>query len=129
MSSAAQNPLILIADDVEMNRAMLVEMLENEYDLIITKDGEEAVEQLRLHGTDLSLVLLDIVMPKMDGFGVLEEMNQTRLIEEVPVIMITSETTASHIERAFEMGATDFISRPFDPLIIHKRVKIGRAHV
>ena len=122
MRSAAQNPLILIADDSEMNRAILVEMLDSEYDIIEAEGGEEAVAQLRLHGTDLSMVLLDIVMPKMDGFGVLEEMNRTRLIEEVPVIMITSETTPSRIERAYEMGVTDFIGRPFDALIVRKRV-------
>ena len=122
MRSATQTPLILIADDSEMNRAMLVEMLESEYDIIEAENGEEAVEQLRLHGLELSLVLLDIVMPKLDGFDVLEEMNRNRWIEGIPVIMITSETTASRIERAFEMGATDFISRPFDPLIVHKRV-------
>ena len=122
MRSAAKNPLILIADDSAMNRAVLVEMLESEYELIEAKNGEEAVEQLHRHSMELSLVLLDIVMPVLDGFGVLAEMNRHRWIEQLPVIMITSETTPDRIEQAYEMGATDFIGRPFDPLIVHKRV-------
>jgi len=122
MSNMTRSPRILIADDSEMNRAILVEMLESEYDIIEAENGEEAIGQIRRHASDLSLVLLDIVMPKMDGFEVLEEMNRNRWIEEIPVIMITSETTPSRIERAYDMGATDFISRPFDTLIVHKRV-------
>lgn len=122
MRKPGQNPRILVADDSEMNRAILEEMLGGEYDILQAENGVEAVEMIRLHETELSLVLLDIVMPVMDGFGVLDEMNRTRWIEEIPVIMISAETNPDNIERAYELGVTDFISRPFDALIVHRRV-------
>ena len=68
------------------------------------------------------VVLLDVVMPRMDGFGVLDLMNKYHWIEDIPVIMISAERGSSHIEWAFELGITDFISRPFDALIVHRRV-------
>ena len=117
-----QKHIILIADDSEMNRAILTDMLGEEYDIIEAEDGLQALEILRHQRAELSLVLLDIVMPKMDGFGVLAEMNRQRWIEDVPVIMISAETKASHVERAYELGVTDFIGRPFDALIVHRRV-------
>ncbi len=113
---------ILIVDDSEMNRAILLEMLEDEYDIIEAEDGERAIEMIQKHETEISLILLDIVMPKIDGFGVLKIMEQKRWIEDIPVIMISAESGASHVEKAYKMGVTDFISRPFDALIVHKRV-------
>ena len=113
---------ILIADDSEMNRAILTDMLSDEYDIIEAEDGLQALDILQQQRAELSLILLDIVMPEMDGFGVLAEMNQQRWIEDVPVIMISAETKASHVERAYELGVTDFIGRPFDALIVHRRV-------
>ena len=113
---------ILIIDDSEMNRAILADMLGNEFDIIEAENGREGVAQLQKHGPEISLVLLDIVMPKMDGFGVLDLMNKYHWIEDIPVIMISAERGSSHIERAFELGITDFISRPFDALIVHRRV-------
>ncbi|MDO5349940.1 MAG: response regulator [Lachnospiraceae bacterium] len=113
---------ILIADDSEMNRAILTDMLENEYHIIEAEDGMQALAALQTYETEISLVLLDIVMPRLDGFGVLKVMNQRRWIEDIPVIMISSESSASHIDRAFEMGITDFISRPFGATIVHRRV-------
>lgn len=113
---------ILIADDSEINRAILSDMLGTEYVIIEAGNGKEALERIHEQGAELSLILLDIVMPELDGFGVLEEMNRTRWIEDIPVIMISAETGAEQIERAYNLGATDFISRPFDPLIVHKRV-------
>ena len=122
MRKPGQNPRILVADDSEMNRAILEEMLGGEYDILQAENGVEAVEMIRLHETELSLVLLDIVMPVMDGFGVLDEMNRTRWIEEIPVIMISAETAPAHIERAYNLGVTDFITRPFNALVVHRRV-------
>ncbi len=113
---------ILIADDSEMNRSILTDMLEEEFDIIEAENGLEAVSILQRGADELSLVLLDIVMPEMDGFEVLMVMNQRRWIEDVPVIMISSETRSSQIERAYKLGITDFISRPFDALIVHRRV-------
>lgn len=120
--SEEQRARILIADDSEMNRAILAEMLEDEYDILEAENGKEAIAVIQEQGMNLSLILLDIVMPEMDGFGVLSEMNRNHWIEDIPVIMISSERGAEQIERAYQLGATDFISRPFDALIVHKRV-------
>ncbi|MCI8539828.1 MAG: diguanylate cyclase [Oscillospiraceae bacterium] len=113
---------ILVADDSEMNRSILADMLEDEYEIIEAENGVEAVSILQKLGAEISLVLLDIVMPEMDGFGVLNVMNQRHWIEDIPVIMISAESAPAHVERAYEQGITDFISRPFDALIVHRRV-------
>ena len=113
---------ILIADDSEMNRSILTDMLGDEYDIMEAENGVEAVSLLQKYGNSISLLLLDIVMPEMDGFGVLTLMNKHRWIEDIPVIMISAENASVHVERAYEMGVTDFISRPFDALILHRRV-------
>ena len=127
---------ILIVDDSELNRAILADMLGEEYDIVEAENGLEGVGILQKMGTELSLVLLDIVMPEMDGFGMLDIMHQNHWIDDIPVIMISAESGSSHIERAYELGVTDFIARPFDALIVHRRVvntillyEIGRAHV
>ncbi|MCI8550139.1 MAG: response regulator [Lachnospiraceae bacterium] len=113
---------ILVADDSEMNRSILADMLGEEYEIIEAENGMEAVGAIQKYGPQISLVLLDIVMPKMDGFGVLRVMNKQHWIEEIPVIMISAESGSSHVERAYSLGVTDFISRPFDALIVHRRV-------
>ena len=112
---------ILIADDSEMNRAILIDMLGDEYDVLEAPDGEDAVRQLAQQGVDIDLVLLDIVMPKMDGFEVLSVMNREGWIKDIPVMIISSETLPDIVERAYELGAVDFISRPFDQSIVHRR--------
>lgn len=113
---------ILIVDDSEMNRAILADMLESEYEIIEAENGEEAIGILEERRTELALILLDIVMPRMDGFGVLEIMNKRDWIEDVPVIMISSESGAAPVKRAYEMGISDYISRPFDSTVVHRRV-------
>lgn len=113
---------ILIVDDSEINRIILSNMLETEYEIIEATDGLEGIEQLHNYGNEISLVLLDIVMPNVDGFGVLKVMNEYRWIEDIPVIMISAENSHLSIEKAYELGVTDFISRPFDALIVHHRV-------
>ena len=113
---------ILIADDSEMNRSILTDMLGDEYEIMEAENGVEAVSILQKYGNAISLLLLDIVMPQMDGFGVLTVMNQHRWIEDIPVIVISSESASTHVERAYELGVTEFISRPFDALILHRRV-------
>ncbi len=113
---------ILIVDDSEMNRAILADMLESEYEIIEAENGAEAVAIIEECRAELSLILLDIVMPEMDGFGVLEIMNKREWIEEVPVIMISSESGAAPVKRAYEMGISDYISRPFDSAVVHRRV-------
>lgn len=113
---------ILIADDSEMNRAILAEMLGEGYEILEAVDGEEALACLDRCGSEISLVLLDIVMPNLDGFGVLARMNQTKQIEEIPVIMISAEDGAEAIRRAYNLGISDYISRPFDMEVVRKRV-------
>lgn len=113
---------ILIVDDSEMNRAILADILEDEFEIIEAEDGQAAIMILQKNHIDISLMLLDIVMPEMDGFEVLEIMNQNNWVEEVPVVMISAESSPSAIEKAYELGATDFISRPFDSSIVYRRV-------
>lgn len=113
---------ILIVDDSMMNREILCEMLEDQFEIVEAQNGKEAVEVLEQYGRDISLVLLDIVMPVMDGFEVLQYMNEKEIIEEIPVIMISSEDSTSFIRRAYEMGVSDYISRPYDAKVVYKRV-------
>ena len=117
-----QRHTILVADDSEMNRSILRSMLEEYYDIIEAEDGLQAVALLQQMEQEISLVLLDIVMPNMDGFGVLSSMNKYDWIDSVPVIMISAESTRDCIERAYDMGVTDYISRPFDMMVVRRRV-------
>lgn len=113
---------IMIVDDSEMNRAILTEMLAEEYGILEAEDGLEAIEILSHSWKEVSLVLLDLMMPKMDGFAVLEYMKKMQWLEEFPVLIISAESDSSQVQRAYEIGATDFIIRPFNALIVHKRV-------
>ena len=122
MSTRNEKQKILIVDDSEMNRSILADMLGDEYEIVEAIDGAEAVARLNTDSTDISLMLLDIVMPNMDGFEVLAVMNKRNWIQDIPVIMISAENTSSYIEHAYELGVTDFISRPFDGQIVHRRV-------
>ena len=115
-------PQLLAVDDSEMNREILKEILGKEYRILEACDGEEALKMLEQYGTEISLVLLDIIMPKMDGFEVLAYMNRDKWIEDIPVIMISSEGSESYIRRAYELGASDYISRPFDAKVVYQRV-------
>ena len=115
-------PQLLVVDDSEMNREILKEILGKEYRILEACDGEEALKMLEQQGTEISLVLLDIIMPKMDGFEVLAYMNRDKWIEDIPVIMISSEGSESYIRRAYELGASDYISRPFDAKVVYQRV-------
>ena len=112
---------ILIVDDSEMNRAILADMLGNEFDILEAENGSEGVEMLQKYGAEISLVLLDIVMPVMDGFGVLEVMNSHGWIKDIPVIMVSAESDPAYIERAYELGVTDFINRPYDVIYLIQR--------
>ena len=113
---------ILIVDDSEMNRSILSDMLSEKFDIVEAADGVQAVSVLQKMHPEIILVMLDIVMPNMDGFDVLAVMNKYHWIDEVPVVMISAENTASYVERAYALGATDYISRPFDYLIVYRRV-------
>ena len=115
-------PLILIVDDCDMNREILREILSSDYSIMEACGGEEALSMIHQFGTGISLVLLDIVMQGLDGFEVLSYMNQDHTIEDIPVIMISSEDSEAFIRRAYEMGASDYVSRPFDAKVVYRRV-------
>ena len=114
---------LLIADDSEMNRAILANILDQDYEIIEAADGREAIAALQVYHGEISALLLDIIMPEMDGFAVLEEMRAHGWLEEVPVIMISTETGTATIDHAFALGASDYISRPFATRIIRRRRK------
>ena len=115
-------PKILIVDDSEFNRAILKEILEETYEIIEADGGKEALHKIDEYGMKISLVLLDIIMPEKDGFEVLKYMEEERLISDIPVIIISSEDSANYIRRAYEMGVSDYINRPFDANIVYQRV-------
>lgn len=96
--------------------------LEEDYQIIEAENGEDCLRLLQKYGTEISLILLDIVMPGMNGFQVLHDMNKNHWIEDVPVIMISSEDSEKSIRRAYEMGVSDYISRPFDAKVVYQRV-------
>lgn len=120
--SKAYKYRILVVDDSEMNREILSEILNEEYDIIEADSRDTCIDMLRKYETGISLVLLDIVMPGMDGFGVLNYMNHHHYLEDIPVIMISSEDSTETVRRAYEMGVSDYINRPFDAGVVHRRV-------
>ncbi len=117
-----RKPLVLIVDDAEMNRDILREMLKDEYEVIEACNGVEGVKLLTEYGAEISIMLLDIIMPEMDGFAVLSRMVRSGWIEDIPVIMISSEDSDDSVLRAYELGASDYISRPFDMRVVRQRV-------
>lgn len=121
MSEVITKQKILIADDSEMNRELLAAILEEEYDIIQVNDGVQAVDCLQRQAEEISLLLLDIVMPHMDGFEVLSYMNKEQWIDAIPVVIISSENSPIYIKRGYDLGATDFIGKPFDANMVLRR--------
>lgn len=119
----ADKPLILVVDDVELNRAFLVDILEDEYRILEAANGEEALNIMEKSCNDISIILLDAMMPVMDGFEFLEHMNKRGWIEHVPVVMISAENSTNFVVKGYEAGVVDYISRPFDSNIIKRRVR------
>lgn len=124
--SAAMQPncrqSVLIVDDSALNRSVLSEMLGRQFDTAEAASGEECLRLLEQNPTGISIVLLDIHMTGIDGFAVLEAMNQRHMLESTPVIMISTEDTVDSVRRAFDLGASDYISRPFDAKVVYQRV-------
>lgn len=114
--------LILIVDDSELNRTLLSEMLKDDFRILEASNGRECLDALEQYGMGISLVLLDINMPVMDGFEVLVQMNRNHWIEDIPVVMISSDDTESNIKRAYDMGVSDYIRRLFDAQVVFRRV-------
>lgn len=121
MSEVITKQKILIADDSEMNRELLAAILEEEYDIIQVNDGVQAVDCLQRQAEEISLLLLDIVMPHMDGFEVLSYMNKEHWIDAIPVVIISSENSPIYIKRGYDLGAIDFIGKPFDANMVLRR--------
>lgn len=121
-AEAKERQQILIVDDSQINCEILAEIMKDEYRILEAANGEECINLLKQYGTGIALLLLDINMPVMDGFEVLALMNRKHWIEDIPVIIISSENSASYVRRAYEMGASDYISRPFDVQVVHQRV-------
>lgn len=113
---------LLIADDIELNRFILSQAFCEEYDIIEAENGKEAWEKFLRYRTSIAAVLLDIVMPVMDGFGVLEKMAEHHMMDRVPVFLVTSETGDAQLERGFQMGVVDIIVKPFNPSFIRRRL-------
>ena len=113
---------ILIADDSELNRALLVDMLEHDFSILEVSNGKETIAALQAHQGEIEVLLLDVVMPEMDGFEVLAAMNENHWIDDIPVTMISAETGSAYIDKAFNLGAVDYVSRPFVPNVIRRRI-------
>ena len=113
---------VLIVDDSAMNRRMLTEILGGRFDTAEATSGEECLHLLEENRDGISIVLLDIHMEGMDGFAVLEEMDRQKMLEDIPVIMISSEDKVDAMRRAFDLGASDYISRPFDARVVCHRI-------
>lgn len=118
----SEKPLVLIVDDSEMNRAILSEMLKDEYCILEADHGRAALDMVDRYGDELSLVLLDIVMPGVSGFEVLADLSRRSVSDNLPVIMISSEDSDDMVLRAYELGASDYINRPFDSRVVRLRV-------
>ena len=123
ISEEKDNATILIVDDSEINRDILSSILSNEFNIIEASGGKECIEALEKYGTEISLVLLDIMMPEVDGFDVLRYMSNHHLIEDIPIITITGDESGETIRKAYEMGVSDFIGRPFDTKVVYRRVR------
>ena len=114
---------LLIVDDMEINRAILRSLFEQEYNLLEAENGEQGLMLLNQYKNTIAAVLLDIVMPVKDGYEVMIEMSQNRLLDEVPVIVITAQDSTENEVRAFDLGASDIVMKPFEPHVVRRRVE------
>lgn len=113
---------ILVADDNKLNQDLLSAILGNDYDYLYANNGTEVISALEKNEA-IDIILLDINMPQMDGFEVLQALNEKQYIKEIPVVVISTENDVAFVRRAYELGATDYISRPFNAIVIQHRVK------
>ncbi len=121
--NATERPQVLVVDDSPFNRELLRQILGDSYGILEAENGEEGLKLLRQYGIQISVVLLDIVMPGMNGFEVLDEMNREHWLDNIPVIMISADDTNDNIRRAFDLGVTDYICRPFDAKVVERRIR------
>ncbi|MBO7122812.1 MAG: response regulator [Treponema sp.] len=114
---------VIVIDDVELNRVILGEAFKSEYEVLEAENGSIGLKKIKENQDDIAAVFLDIIMPEMDGFGVLQELNINSLIQKIPVFLITTDATSNVIERAYDYGAVDVIPKPFNTMIIKRRVQ------
>ena len=114
---------ILVVDDKGMNRYMLGGIFRDNYDILEAGGGLEAIEILEEEKDELAVILLDIIMPGMDGFGVLEHMRKNDMLEQIPVVIVTDDSSEATSVKAFEYGVADMVIKPFEPRIIKRRVQ------
>lgn len=114
---------ILIVDDVEVNRRLLHKLFEEQYEILEAEDGAEAIQLLESRQQEISIVLLDVVMPVIDGFGVLDFMSEHGILDSIPVVMITGDSSKEMKYRGFDTGVSDIITKPFDSHLVRRRVK------
>ena len=119
---------VLIVDDALINRDILKEILKDTYDILEAEDGKTALEILDAENNEISAILLDLVMPVMDGFQVLEELNARKVIKKIPVLVISGENSTQNEQRCFELGIADFIGKPFNAHLVRKRVQNAAEH-
>ncbi len=115
--------VVLVVDDVKINREILCEILENDYVVITAKDGEEALARLEERKSEIAVILLDLVMPKVDGFAVLEHLAEEELLQTIPVLIISAVNSVETEQKCFHYGVSDFIKEPFDNYVVRKRVE------
>ena len=114
---------VIVIDDVELNRVILKEAFKNDFEVLEAENGALGLQKIKENQDDVSAVFLDIIMPEMDGFAVLQELNISSLIQKIPVFLITTDATSAVIERAYDYGAVDVIPKPFNLMIIKRRVQ------
>ena len=122
MGSDMTKDIILVVDDKEVNRFMICEIFRDKYQLLEAADGLEAIERLKEYKDKIAIVLLDIIMPNMDGFGVLEYMKNNELFEEIPVVMITSDASVETEKKLEQYDVAEMVRKPFIPAIVSRRV-------
>lgn len=120
---AEEKKKIIIIDDVELNRAILSESFSKKYDVIEASDGAEGLNKIYENENDLAAIFLDVIMPEMDGFSVLQELENNNIMKRIPLFIITSEATDYVVEKAYDYGVVDVIQKPFNLLIIERRVE------
>ena len=116
---------VLIVDDMEINREILTEILQDEYSIITAENGRQALDVLSEFREEIKIVLLDLVMPEMDGFAVLQTMQERAMLGLIPVLVITGEDSVETERRCFDYGVSDFIKKPFDFALVQRRGKKG----
>ena len=114
---------ILVVDDKGINRYMMGEIFRDEYEIVEAAGGQEAIDLIALEHDELAIVLLDVVMPGIDGFGVLEDMKRKQLLDRLPVVIVTDDSSEATSVKAFEYKVADMVIKPFEPRIIKRRVE------